>query len=256
MRIDISLLPALAATFMLVFARIGAMVMLLPGFGETNIPTRIKLAIALLLTLIILPLHRAAYQVDLTSMSSLGVLMVHEIIIGVVLGATARVTLSALAVAGSVIAQQLGLGFVTAVDPTQGQQGLLIGNFLTVLGVTLLFATDSHYLVIAALSESYRIFSPGESLPSGDVAALATRAFAAAFKIGMQLSAPFLVFGLVFNIGLGVLARLMPSMQVYFVGVPLSIMIGFLIFAFVLAGMMATYLNYFTGVMHELTPLK
>jgi flagellar biosynthetic protein FliR len=72
----------------------------------------------------------------------------------------------------------------------------------------------------------------------------------------MQLSAPFLVFGLVFNIGLGVLARLMPAMQVYFVGVPLSIMVGFLIFALVLAGMMGTYLNYFTGVMHELTPLK
>ena len=162
--------------------------------------------------------------------------MVHEIVIGIVLGATARVTLSALAVAGSVIAQQLGLGFVTAVDPTQGQQGLLIGNFLTILGMTLLFATDSHHLVIAALNESYRIFSPGEMMPSGDVAALATRAFAAAFKIGMQLSAPFLVFGLVFNIGLGVLARLMPAMQVYFVGVPLSIMVGFLIFAFVLTG--------------------
>jgi flagellar biosynthesis protein FliR len=256
MRVDISLLPALAATFMLVFARVGAMVMLMPGFGESNIPVRIKLGIALLLTLIILPLHRAAYQIDLTSMSSLGVLMVHEIVIGIVLGATARVTLSALAIAGSVIAQQLGLGFVTAVDPTQGQQGLLIGNFLTILGVTLLFATDSHHLVIAALNESYRIFSPGEVMPSGDVAALATRAFAAAFKIGMQLSAPFLVFGLVFNIGLGVLARLMPAMQVYFVGVPLSIMVGFLIFALVLTGMMATYLNYFIGVMHELTPLK
>jgi flagellar biosynthetic protein FliR len=256
MRIDISMLPALAATFMLVFARVGAMVMLLPGVGESNIPVRIKLAIALLLTLIILPLQRTAYQVDLTSMASLGVLMLHEIVIGIVLGATARVTLSALAVAGSVIAQQLGLGFVTAVDPTQGQQGVLIGNFLSILGMTLLFATDTHHLVIAALNESYRIFAPGELMPSGDVAALATRAFATAFKIGIQLSAPFLVFGLVFNIGLGVLARLMPAMQVYFVGVPLSIMVGFLIFAFVLAGMMGTYLNYLVGVLHELAPLK
>ena len=256
MRVDISLLPALAATFMLVFARVGAMVMLLPGFGESNIPVRVKLGIALLLTLVILPLHRAAYQVDLTSMSALGVLMVHEIIIGVVLGATARVTLSALAVAGSVIAQQLGLGFVTSIDPTQGQQGLLIGNFLTILGLTLLFATDSHHLVISALNESYRIFSPGEIMPTGDVAALATRAFAAAFKIGLQLSAPFLVFGLVFNIGLGVLARLMPAMQVYFVGVPLSILAGFLILALVIAAMMGTFLDYFVGVMHDLIPLR
>ena len=257
MHVDISLLPALAATFMLVFARIGAMVMLLPGLGETNIPVRIKLAIALLLTLIILPLHRAAYHVDIqASMMPLLVLMIHEIVIGVVLGATARVTLSALQVAGSVIAQQMGLGFVTAVDPTQGQQGLLIGNFLTLLGITLLFATDSHYLVIAALNDSYAIFSPGEMMPSGDVAALATRAFAAAFKIGMQLAAPFLVFGLVFNIGLGVLARLMPQMQVYFVGVPLSILAGFLIFALVIAAMMGTFLDYFVGVMHDLIPLN
>jgi|SRR5580692_7711989 len=255
MRIDISLLPVLAATFMLVFARIGAMVMLLPGLGESNIPVRIKLAIALLLTLVILPLHRDAFHVEMESLTALLVLMLHEIIIGVVLGATARVTLSALQVAGSVIAQQLGLGFVTSIDPTQGQQGLLVGNFLTILGVTLLFATDSHHLVIAALSDSYAIFPPGEEMmPSGDVAALATHAFAAAFKIGMQLSAPFLVFGMVFNAGLGVLGRLMPQMQVYFVGVPLSILAGFLIFGMVLAAMMGTFLDYFVGVMHDLIP--
>jgi flagellar biosynthetic protein FliR len=256
MRIDVSLLPALGAAFMLVFARIGAMVMLLPGLGEVNIPVRIKLAIALLLTFIMLPLHRAAYHVDMQSITPLVVMMVHEIIIGIVLGATARVTLSALQVAGSIIAQQLGLGFVTSVDPTQGQQGALMGNFLTLLGIALLFATDTHYLVIAALNDSYKIFSPGELMPSGDVAALATRAFAGAFKIGLQLSAPFLVFGLVFNIGLGVLARLMPQMQVYFVGVPLSILIGFMIFAAVLASMMGTYMDYLVGVMQDLTSLN
>ncbi|RTL50845.1 MAG: flagellar type III secretion system protein FliR [Bradyrhizobiaceae bacterium] len=254
MRIDISFLPVLAATFMLAFARIGAMVMLLPGFGETNIPVRIRLGIALMLTLILLPLHRNAYHVDLSSVSSLLVMMVHEIIVGVVLGATARVTLAALSVAGSVIAQQLGLGFVTTVDPTQGQQGAIIGNFLTMLGLTLLFATDTHYLIIAALNDSYRIFAPGELMPSGDVAALATRAFTEAFKIGIQLSAPFIVFGLVFNLGLGILARLMPQMQVYFVGVPLSILAGFLILAAILSTMMATFLDYFGGVMHALAP--
>jgi len=257
MRIDISMLPALAAAFMLVFARVGAMVMLLPGLGETNIPVNIKLAIALLLTLIILPLHRDAYHVDMGSLTPLLVLMLREIVIGIVLGATARVTLSALQVAGAVIAQQMGLGFATSVDPTtQGQQGVLIGNFLTLLGVTLLFATDSHHLVIAALSDSYAIFSPGETMSSGDIAALATRAFAAAFKIGLELSAPFLVFGLVFNIGLGVLARLMPQMQVYFVGVPLAILAGFLIFALVISALMGTFLDYFIGVMHEMIPLN
>src|SRR5258708_6260466 len=256
MRIDVSYLPALAAAFMLAFARIGAMVMLMPGLGEANIPVRIKLSIALLLTLIMLPLHRQAYHVDMQSLTGLLVMMLQEIFIGIVLGATARVTLGALQVAGSVIAQQMGLGFVTSVDPTQGQQGLLVGNFLTLLGVTMLFATDSHHLVIAALDDSYKVFAPGELMSSGDVASLATSAFTTAFRIGLQLSAPFLVFGLVFNIGLGVLARLMPQMQVYFVGVPLSILAGFLVFALVITAMMGTFLDYFIGVMHALIPPK
>lgn len=254
MRVDLTFLPAYAAAFMLVFARIGAMVMLLPTLGEANIPARIKLGIALLLTMIILPLHRAAFHVDTQSLAPMAVLMAQEIFIGVVLGATARVTLAALQVAGFIIAQQLGLGFVTAVDPTQGQQGVLVGNFLSLLGVTFLFATDSHHLVIAALSQSYDIFAPGALMPSGDVAALAVRAFAGAFKVGVQLAAPFLVFGLVFNIGLGILARLMPQMQVYFVGVPLSILFGLLILLIAIAAMMGVFLDYFTGVMHELTP--
>src|SRR4030081_2596023 len=229
MRIDISLLPALAAAFMLVFARIGAMVMLLPGLGESNIPVRIKLAIALLLTLVILPLHRAAYHIDMQSITPLLVLMVHEIIIGIVLGATARVTLSALQVAGSVVAQQMGLGFVTAVDPTQGQQGMIVGNFLGVLGVTLIFSTDLHPLVIAALNDSYLLFKPGEVPLFGDVASILTTTVSGTFRIGVQLSAPFLVFGLLFNLGLGLLSRLMPQMQVFFVGMPLSIFGGFLL---------------------------
>ena len=256
MRIDVSFLPALAAAFLLVFARIGTMIMLVPTLGEVNIPARIRLGIALALTLILLPLQRNAYQVNLENLAPLPVLLVHEILIGLVLGATAKVTISALTVAGSIIAQQLGLGFVTAVDPTQGQQGIVVGNLLTILGITFLFATDMHHLVIAALTDSYKIFKPGELISSGDAASLATKSFALAFKIGVQLSAPFLVFGLVFNLGLGVLARLMPQMQVYFVGAPLSIMLGFLILVVVIATMMGAFVDYFVLIMHELTPRK
>ncbi len=132
-------------------------------------------------------------------------MLVEEILIGAVLGLTARLTISALEVAGSVIAQQLGLGFVTAVDPTQGEQGVILGNFLTMLGITLFFATDMHHLVIAALNDSYTLFEPGEVPAAGDVAALVTKTVSGAFRIGIQLSAPFLAFGLLFNLGLGVL---------------------------------------------------
>ena len=251
MQLNVSFLPAYGAAFILMFARIGTMIMLLPGLGEMSVPARVRLTIALVLTFVLFPLHRAGYTIDLRSP---GLALGQELAIGVVLGLTARLTISALQVAGSVIAQQLGLGFVTAVDPTQGQQGLIVGNFLTLLGVTLIFATDLHHLVIAGLHDSYRLFQPGEVPGAADVATLVTNTIGGAFRVGIQLSAPFLVFGLVFNIALGVLSRLMPQMQVYFVAVPLSIMIGFLILLIVVGAMMTTFLTYVGGVLRLLAP--
>jgi flagellar biosynthesis protein FliR len=252
--IDVSFLPALGAAFLLVFARTGTMVMLLPGLGEQNISARMRLTIALILAAVLVPLHRAAYHIDPNALGPLIVILVEEIIVGAVLGLTARLTISALEVAGSVIAQPLGLGFVTAVDPTQGEQGVLVGNFLTMLGITLFFATDMHHLVIAALNDSYSLFEPGEVPATGDVAALVTKTVSGAFRIGIQLSAPFLVFGLLFNLGLGVLSRLMPQMQVFFVALPLSILLGFLFLLLVLGSMMGLFLDYAGGVLHDLAP--
>jgi flagellar biosynthetic protein FliR len=252
--IDISFLPALGASFLLVFARTGTMVMMLPGLGEQNVSARLRLTIALILAAVLLPLHRSAYHVDTSLLGPTIVLLVEEVFIGAVLGLTARLAVSALEVAGSVIAQQLGLGFVTAVDPTQGEQGVIVGNFLTMLGVTLFFATDMHHLVIFALNDSYTLFAPGELPASGDVAALITKTVSGAFRIGIQLSAPFLVFGLLFNLGLGVLSRLMPQMQVFFVALPLSILLGFLFLVLALGSMMGIFLDYAGGVLHDLAP--
>jgi flagellar biosynthetic protein FliR len=217
---------------------------------------RVRLTVALVLAAVLLPLHQAAYQIDLRSFGPLIALLGQELFIGAMLGLTARLTIAGLQIAGNVIAQQLGLGFVTAVDPTQGQQSVIVGNFLTVLGVTLIFATDLHHLVIAALDDSYKLFQPGEIPLLGDVAALTTRTVAAAFRIGIQLSAPFLVFGLLFNLGLGVLARLMPQMQVFFVGLPLSILLGFLILIVVLGAMMTAFLGSVEDVLRALAPFS
>ena len=254
MQIDVSFLPLFAAAFLLSFARIGTMVMLLPGLGELTIPARVRLTVALVLTLVLFPLHRDAFSLDLKAFGPVVVLLGQELLIGAVLGLTARLTISALQTAGAVIAQQLGLGFVTAVDPTQNQQGVIVGNFLTMLGLTLIFATDLHHYVIAALHESYTLFHPGEVPLLGDVTALVIRTSAAAFRIGVQIAGPFLLFGLLFNLALGVLSRLMPQMQVFFVGIPLSILAGFLILLLVVGAMMGTFLGYLEGVLHELVP--
>lgn len=254
MKIDVSFLPTFAAAFMLCFSRIGTMLMLLPGLGELTVSPRVRLTLALVLTSLILPMHRSAYHVDLQAFGPVLTTLVQEMVVGAVLGLLSRLTVSALQVAGVVIAQQMGLGFVTAVDPTQGQQGMIVGNFLAVLGITMIFATDLHHLVIVALNDSYTIFKPGEIPVMGDVAQVLSGTVAGAFRIGVQIAAPFLVFGLLFNMGLGILSKLMPQMQVFFVGMPLSIMVGFLILFLVVGAMMMTFLNYSGGVLHLLAP--
>jgi flagellar biosynthesis protein FliR len=254
MQIDLSFLPVFAAAFILGFARIGTMIMLLPGLGELTVSPRVRLTIALVLTAVILPLHRTEYQIDLRAFGPVLLMLGQELLVGVVLGLLSRLTIAALQIAGSVVAQQMGLGFVTAVDPSQGQQGMIVGNFLTVLGITLIFATDMHHLVIAALNDSYTLFHPGEVPLLGDVASILSTTVTGSFRIGVQLSAPFLVFGLLFNLGLGVLSRLMPQMQVFFVGMPLSILVGFLILVLVLGAMMMTFLDYVESVLRVMTP--
>ena len=254
MRVDVSFLPVYAATFLLIFARIGTMVMLLPGLGEMSVPPRVRLVVALLLAAMMFPLHRTAFQLDLRSFGPVILALFQEIVIGVVLGMTARLLIAALQIAGAVVAQQLGLGFVTAVDPSQGQQNVIVANFLTMLGIALLFASDLHHLVIAGLHDSYTLFRPGEVPQVGDMAAHIARIVGSAFRIGIQLSAPFLLFGLLFNLGLGVLSRLMPQMQVFFVGMPLSILLGFLILLLVVGAMMGTFLGHVEDVLRQLAP--
>ncbi len=254
MTVDISFLPAIAAAFLLIFARIGTMLMMLPGLGEQSFPSRMRLSVALALSLLMLPLHRDAYQIDLRATAPMVTMLGEELLVGALLGTTARLTISALQVTGSIVAQQVGLGFVTAVDPTQGEQGVLVGNFLTMLGVMLVFATDLHYLVIGALDDSYTLFEPGRVPLTGDMAAHVTNLITGAFRVGVQLAAPFLVFGLLFNLGLGILARLMPQMQVFFVGLPLSILGGLLLLMLVVGSMMAIFLGHVENVLHELAP--
>jgi len=250
--VSFQILPELSFAFLLIFSRIGTMVMLLPGLGERSFPVRVRLSVALILTLVFYPFASAYYPSPLGGIVQVIALLIGELAIGFVLGIAGRMMLGALQTAGTIVANQLGLGFVTAVDPSQGQQGALIGTFLSLLAVALIFATDTHHLVIAALGQSYEIFRPGVFPETGDAAKYAAELAAGSFKIAVQISAPMLIFGLIFNVGLGVLAKLMPQMQVFFIAMPASIILGFAVFALVLATMMGVYLSYLEGGLNAL----
>ncbi len=142
---------------------------------------------------------------------------------------------------------QSGLGFAINVDPTQGAQGALLATFLVTLGIMLIFATGAHALMFAALERSYALFPPGAAPPLSDATELVVSFAGASFALGVALAAPFVAFSLVFYAGLGVVAKLMPQFQVFFVSLPLSILATFGLLLILLSTMMQVFLDRFSS---------
>ena len=246
MTVSLDWLPATAFTYIILFARIGAMMMLMPALGEQMIPVRMRLSFALAFTLVLFPLLSEVIPAMPGDLGGMVGLLVHELAIGLMIGAIVRITVMATQVAGAIVAFQTGLSGAMAADPTMsGMQSAVFASFLSFLGVTLIFATDLHHVALAAIYDSYMVFAPADPLMVEDAMQMAIRTVAGAFTVGVQMAAPFIVFGLVFNLGAGILARLMPQLQVYFVLMPANIIVGLLLFAILLAMMMGWYLTAF-----------
>ena len=249
----LSFLPQTAFVFLLIFARLGTMLMLMPVLGEAVVSSRIRLMIGLMLTLVMMPLVKEQYGVLPGTLFGGIVILLGEMVVGLFIGTSARLIMSATHVAGTVIAFQTGLAFAQSNDFVQGIQGAIMGSFLSIVAVTLIFVTDLHYLLIQAMVESYQMFTPGAVLPLGDFAAMAVDTVASSFKVGIQLSAPFLVFGLIFYFGIGILSRLMPQIQIFFVAMPANIALGLLLFMFLISVMSMWFIEHFVNIISKFT---
>lgn len=235
--------PELVFAGGLVFARIGAILMLMPGFGEPSIPMRIRLSLALLVCVVLGPVIAPRLPALPEQPLMLAGLVMGEVITGLMIGAVARIFMSAAAVAGQVIGMQSGLAMAQSFDPSQGQQGALVATLLNLTFLLLLFATNTHHLLLAMMVNSYDVFDAGQMPSMADGAQWALNAFIDAFNIGVQLAAPLIVFGLVFYLALGVLSRLMPQAQIFFIAMPSNIIVGLFILTISLGAMSAVWLE-------------
>lgn len=229
----------------LVFARLGAILMLMPGFGEPGIPPRVRLAFALAFSLAVGPSLASGLPPIPENTGVLVAMIAGEAVIGLMIGAAARLMLAVASVAGQVIGYQTGLAMAQSFDPAAGQSGALPAAFLNLTFITLLFATNLHHLLLQAAAGSYTIMPAGEAPMWGDAAAWALNIFIDAFLIGVQIATPLIAFGLLFYLGLGVLARMMPQVQIFFIAMPLNILIGFSILAIALGTMAMVWLDRF-----------
>ena len=164
-------------------------------------------------------------------------------LVGLGIGAILRAFMTALSTAGEAVSLQTALSFAQTANPLQAQPGTTLSAFLMLLGTTLIFATNTDHLFIAGMVGSYQLIAPAKPLIMGDFAEMAVRTLGESFLLGVQLSAPVLVFALIFNVASGLVARVMPAFQVYFAAAPLSVILGLSIFALSLGALGTVFID-------------
>lgn len=240
--------PVEAAAFLILFARLGAVLMLLPVFGDEAVPGRVRLLVSLgmtaalwgLLSPRVLPL--AAGGDD-----ALATLVVTELLVGLMLGALVRIVFMAAATAGSIVSLQIGLTSALVADPAQGGMASALSKFVSVAAAVVCMAFLVHHLWIGALVRSYDAFPVGGLPDAGDAARMAVETVGRSLRMAVGLAAPMIVYGIVFNVGLGLAARLAPAMQVFFVAQPLNLTLGVALFASLSGAMLIAFANGFAA---------
>ena len=227
----------------LIFARIGAMVMLIPAIGENPVPPRIRLSLALLLALMLFPVVGGPMTVVPPNVAGVVGALIKELLTGLMIGTILRMFIASLAVAGEILSLQTTLSFSQTANPAQAAPSTSLGTFLGMIGIVLIMTTDLHHLFISEMARSYTLFPVVKPLNTGDAAELAIRTVGQAFALGLQLSAPVVVFSLVFNITAGLVGRVMPQFQIFFVATPLMVLLGLSIFALSLGVIGTVWVN-------------
>jgi len=210
----------------LIFSRLGALVMLIPGIGDQSVPPRIRLSFAFLMTLMLYPILAAKAPGLPPTVGALALAVIKELAIGLLIGGILRMFFASLATAGEIISLQTTLSFSQTAAPGQAQPSTSVATFLVLLGLVLVMTTDLHHMFLAAITHSFTLFPMGRAPSVDDAAALAVQTTGKSFALGLQLAAPVVVFSLIFNIATGLVGRAMPQFQVFFVATPLIVLLG------------------------------
>ena len=234
-------LPVETATFLILFARVGAVLMLLPVFSEEGVPAQIRLLISLGMALGLWGL--LGPRIPAEAAGVLPSTIITELLVGFAIGAIVRIMFLAAVMAGSLVSLQVGLSAAVIFDPSQGGQTPLLGKFVAVAAAVVCLSVGIHHLWIGAIIRSYDMFPVGGLPPANDFAQLAIRTVTHSMALGLSLAAPLIVYGIVFNAALGLMARLAPAIQIFFIAQPLNILLGIALFTTVLGTMLATFSN-------------
>ncbi len=235
--------------FLLVLARTSGIFLISPFFGSTNIPMQIKAGAVFFITIVLFPVIDLQGTAMLpNSLLAYSMLIITELIIGWLIGFVGFVLFSAINLSGQLIDMQIGFAMVNVLDPTIGQTVPLVGSFLYNLCILIFLSTNGHYIILSALVESFSLIPPMTAHFDGKIVMFVINMVGNIFSTGIKLALPVLFAVLLTNVGLGVLARTMPQMNIFVVGIPAQIIVGI----FVIGIMLPFYVIFLDVIFNEL----
>jgi flagellar biosynthetic protein FliR len=230
--------------FVFIFSRVGSIIMLFPGIGERFVPTRPRLLLALLISLLILEPLLPRLPAIPADPANLTRLIAIEVIIGLFYGSILRLLINTLEAAGTVIALQAGLSNAQILNPAVATQSTLPSALLSVLGTSMIFMTGLDLELIRSMIKIYDVFPPGIALPAGDMAQTIIHIANQSFITGVELAMPFFVIGMLFYTVLGIMQKMMPQIQLFLIAVPAQIWLGLTLLTLTVTTIMTIWLRY------------
>jgi len=227
----IARLPDWSFAFVLVLARAASACMLIPGVGEAELPAMIRAGFALALAMLLVPVLAPAMPAPPADVWRGFAMVAGEVATGLFLGWLARLLMAALPLAGQIIADLTGQASVLQPDSVLGPQGAALGRLFGLAAPVLLLASGLYALPLEALAGSYRLVPPGSLLPAADATQTSVAAVEQCFALALQLAAPFLLAGIVWQVALAALARLAPQIPVFFLAAPAQLLGGLALLA-------------------------
>ena len=225
--------------FLLVLVRMTSIFVISPVFSRKNMPTYLKIGLALFCTFIVVP-GLEDINVNYYNLIDFSILIFKEFLVGILLGFVSFLVFSSLLVAGQIIDVQVGFGMVNIIDPINNVQVPLLGNFLYLLALNILLITNGHHIFLSALIKSY-VVVPIDALVFSDVITNnLISIFVESFLIGFKIGIPIIAAVLLAEVSLGILARTVPQMNVLIIGLPLRIIVGLLSLIFILPAFAST----------------
>ncbi len=218
-------------TLLLITFRAGGLFLTAPILGHHSIPMTVRAGFAVVLAIVLIPFAAQTPVPAVASIWLLALLAAKELLIGLIIGFFFSLLFNGVRMGGGIVGFQMGLLMANVLDPEAGSQVSVIAEFWIVIASLIFLAIDGHHAIISAFADSYKLLPVGAVSFSGPAGEMIIRFSAYAFTMAIKISAPIVITLFLVSVALGVVARTVPQMNIFIVGMPLKIGIGFLVLA-------------------------